>query len=161
VRTYSNPDELSNSVFPATTRMDSAVTADDRSSMSLMTKARNVSCEKVTTDPDGMARRCTRSSNNAINFSRSVPEPHIEIGGKYREQSCRIGVRDHDVGFDMKYHDRIFEILQYLHPMEDHSGTDGRPGMGRDRPVPGRRILPGSSELRPHPARRVRFRRSI
>jgi light-regulated signal transduction histidine kinase (bacteriophytochrome) len=32
-------------------------------------------------------------------------------------------VRDNGVGFDMKYHDRIFEIFQRLHRLEDYPGT--------------------------------------
>jgi signal transduction histidine kinase len=83
----------------------------------------DVTCEDVTVDPDGMAQALRNLLDNAIKFSRSVPAPRIEIIAKCHEQSCRIWVRDNGVGFDMKYHDRIFELFQCLHPMENHSGT--------------------------------------
>jgi signal transduction histidine kinase len=83
----------------------------------------NVSCEEVTADPDGMAQALRNLLDNAIKFSRAVEAPRIEIGGKCLERGCRIWVRDNGVGFDMKYHDRIFELFQCLHPMGNHAGT--------------------------------------
>jgi signal transduction histidine kinase len=32
-------------------------------------------------------------------------------------------IRDNGIGFDMKYHERIFELFQRLHRSEDFSGT--------------------------------------
>jgi light-regulated signal transduction histidine kinase (bacteriophytochrome) len=32
-------------------------------------------------------------------------------------------VRDNGTGFDMKFHDRIFDIFQRLHRAEDYPGT--------------------------------------
>ena len=83
----------------------------------------DVSCEEVMADPDGMAQALRNLLDNAIKFSRHVDAPRIEIGGKCLERGCRIWVRDNGVGFDMKYHDRIFELFQCLHPIGNHSGT--------------------------------------
>jgi signal transduction histidine kinase len=32
-------------------------------------------------------------------------------------------ISDSGIGFDMKYHERIFEIFQRLHRLEDYPGT--------------------------------------
>ena len=39
------------------------------------------------------------------------------------EDSWIISVKDNGIGFDMKYHSRIFEIFQRLHRAEDFPGT--------------------------------------
>jgi light-regulated signal transduction histidine kinase (bacteriophytochrome) len=60
---------------------------------------------------------------NALKFSRDLPTPHIEIGGRETDKTCVLWVRDNGIGFDMQYHDRIFEIFQRLHRPEDYPGT--------------------------------------
>lgn len=61
--------------------------------------------------------------DNAIKFTASVPEPRIEIGAREQENTCLIWVKDNGIGFDMKYHDRIFEIFQRLQRIEEYPGT--------------------------------------
>ena len=42
----------------------------------------------------------------------------------YREgDQAVVAVADRGVGFDMKYHDRIFGIFERLHRQEDYPGT--------------------------------------
>jgi signal transduction histidine kinase len=77
----------------------------------------------VKADPDGLAQVLRNLLDNAIKFTGKVPEPHIEIGGQEQEKSCILWVRDNGIGFDMRYHDRIFDIFQRLHPAEDYPGT--------------------------------------
>ena len=38
-------------------------------------------------------------------------------------KNCVVWVRDNGMGFDMKYHDRIFNIFQRLNPGEEYPGT--------------------------------------
>lgn len=57
---------------------------------------------------------------NALKFSVGKPAPSIEIGFNEKSGSWIIFVKDNGVGFDMKYHDRIFEIFQRLHRAEDN-----------------------------------------
>jgi signal transduction histidine kinase len=61
--------------------------------------------------------------DNAFKFTRGTAHPIIEIGGRETESSCILWVRDNGIGFDMQYHDRIFEIFQRLHRAEDYPGT--------------------------------------
>jgi signal transduction histidine kinase len=83
----------------------------------------NVNGGSVIADADSLAQALRNYLDNAIKFAREAPEPQIEIGAEEMERACRLWVRDNGVGFDMKYHDRIFEIFQRLHRLEDYPGT--------------------------------------
>src|SRR5262249_530530 len=77
----------------------------------------------VLADAEGLAQALRNYLDNAIKFSSRVAEPRIEIGADEKENRCRLWVSDNGVGFDIKYHDRIFEIFQRLHRLEDYPGT--------------------------------------
>ena len=62
--------------------------------------------------------------SNAIKFTRTRPQPEIEIGcvdGK--ENEIVVFIRDNGVGFDMKYVNKLFGVFQRLHRAEDFEGT--------------------------------------
>ena len=77
----------------------------------------------VLADASGLAQSLRNYLDNAIKFTSKVAEPHIEVGSKESAESCLLWVRDNGVGFDMKYHDRIFDIFQRLNVSEDYPGT--------------------------------------
>lgn len=62
---------------------------------------------------------------NAIKFSKHSPHPRIEFGASYSQDDRHVvlWIRDNGIGFDMKYHRRIFEIFERLHRLEDYPGT--------------------------------------
>ncbi len=60
---------------------------------------------------------------NALKFTRDTAAPAIEIGGRETEDSCILWVKDNGIGFDMKFHDRIFDMFQRLHRPEEYTGT--------------------------------------
>ena len=45
------------------------------------------------------------------------------MGADHTHTGVVIWVRDNGMGFDMRFHDRIFDIFQRLHRAEDHPGT--------------------------------------
>jgi len=80
-------------------------------------------CTVVTADRDGLTMALRNLLENALKFTRGVAQPAIEVGGRDTGDSCILWVRDNGVGFDMKYHERIFAIFQRLHRSEDYPGT--------------------------------------
>jgi len=82
-----------------------------------------VSCRSVTADRDGLAMALRNLFENALKFTAGVPKPMIEVGGHDTGGTCIFSVRDNGVGFDMKYHDRIFGMFERLHPSEDYPCT--------------------------------------
>ena len=77
----------------------------------------------IVADPEGLSQALRNYLDNAIKFTSDAPEPRIEIGAEENEKKWRLWVSDNGVGFDMLYHDRIFEIFHRLHRMEDYPGT--------------------------------------
>lgn len=77
----------------------------------------------VVTDTNGLIQSLRNYLDNAVKFTGQIPNPRIEVGSKETAQNHLIWVRDNGVGFDMKDHDRIFNIFQRLNPSEQYPGT--------------------------------------
>ena len=77
----------------------------------------------IVADANGLIQSLRNYLDNAIKFTRKVPQPCIEVGSKETTKSFLVWVHDNGVGFDMKYHDRIFDIFQRLNPGEEYPGT--------------------------------------
>lgn len=74
-------------------------------------------------DAQGLTLALRNLIDNAIKFSRASAPPRIAIEAVRRDGGVELSVRDNGVGFDMKFHDRIFSIFQRLHRSEDFPGT--------------------------------------
>lgn len=61
--------------------------------------------------------------DNALKFSRHENPSTIEIGGRDNEGRYLIWVKDNGIGFDMKFHDKIFQLFQRLERAENYVGT--------------------------------------
>jgi len=77
----------------------------------------------VDADREGLALILRNLLENAIKFSRKKKAVNVRIGARREDGKLLIWVKDNGIGFDMKYHDRIFEIFQRLHRAEDYPGT--------------------------------------
>ena len=82
-----------------------------------------VDCPSVRADREGLTLALRNLLENALKFTHNVPLSMIEVSGRDTGTSCILAVRDNGVGFDMKFHDRIFTIFQRLHRSEDYPGT--------------------------------------
>ena len=77
----------------------------------------------ITADRSGLTQSLRNYLDNAVKFSCKVSNPRVEIGAQETPENFLVWVRDNGVGFDMKYHDRIFDIFQRLNRTEEYPGT--------------------------------------
>jgi len=77
----------------------------------------------VSADPDALAIALRNLIDNALKFCRHASQPAIEISARAGDGNCIISVRDNGIGFDMRFYDKIFEIFQRLHRVEEYPGT--------------------------------------
>lgn len=71
----------------------------------------------------GMRQVLANLIDNALKYSRKASLPRVEIRGEELADSYRITVRDNGIGFDMKYHDRIFGLFNRLVRQDEFEGT--------------------------------------
>jgi signal transduction histidine kinase len=77
----------------------------------------------ITCDAEGLAQAMRNLVDNAIKFTRETPAAQIQIGGRRNSRGTILWVHDNGVGFDLEYHDRIFEIFQRLYTSDAYPGT--------------------------------------
>ncbi len=80
-------------------------------------------CQTVTAEAEGLSQALRNLLSNALKFSYSAAPPRVAISARVSGDICTISVRDNGIGFDMQYHNRIFEVFQRLHRAEDYPGT--------------------------------------
>lgn len=61
--------------------------------------------------------------SNSIKYSKKIANPVIEIGSKQEDNKIIYFIKDNGVGFDMKYADKLFQVFQRLHRIQDFEGT--------------------------------------
>ncbi|THF61308.1 PAS domain S-box protein [Pseudothauera rhizosphaerae] len=77
----------------------------------------------VRADVDGLAQVLRNLVDNAFKYSRNAAPPLVRIGASTAGDVHHLWVRDNGIGFDMQFHDRIFEIFQRLQRAEEYGGT--------------------------------------
>jgi len=80
-------------------------------------------CQSVTTDVEGLRQALRSLLDNALKFTLQQSGAHIRLECAENERGCLLWIKDNGIGFDMQYHDRIFEIFQRLNRAEQFPGT--------------------------------------
>jgi PAS domain S-box-containing protein len=90
----------------------------------------------IEADPLQMRQLFQNLISNALKFQPAGQQPVLEISAElikgqfagtpeedpYAEQ-CRITIRDNGIGFEEKYHEKIFAVFQRLHGRNEYEGT--------------------------------------
>jgi PAS domain S-box-containing protein len=78
---------------------------------------------KVRANPQGLAIVLRNLMDNALKFTPKDDAPRIRIDARAEGDRVLLSVSDQGIGFDMRYHDRIFGMFQRLHRQEQIPGT--------------------------------------
>ncbi len=84
---------------------------------------RKIPLIEIPSDVDGLTLVLRNLLENALKFTRQQAEARIELGAREDGERVLLWVKDNGIGFDMKYHDRIFDMFQRLHRAEEYPGT--------------------------------------
>lgn len=71
----------------------------------------------------GLHQVLTNLIDNAIKYSRQAAPPRIAVVATSANGRCHLSVADNGIGFDMKYHDRIFGLFNRLVRPSEFEGT--------------------------------------
>ena len=77
----------------------------------------------IVADVDALSIAFRNIFENAIKFTKLVENPKITILLEENQKNWNLLIRDNGIGFDMKYYDKIFQIFQRLHRIEEYPGT--------------------------------------
>jgi light-regulated signal transduction histidine kinase (bacteriophytochrome) len=73
-------------------------------------------------DPSMMRRVFTNLISNALKFAAAGEPARVEVAGHVEQGECIYFVRDHGVGFDMRYAQKLFGVFERLHSSEEFEG---------------------------------------
>jgi PAS domain S-box-containing protein len=83
----------------------------------------NVPPIRLRTWERGLHQALTNLIDNAVKYSRHARPPRLTLTADARPGAWRVTVADNGIGFDMKYHDRIFGLFNRLVHASEFEGT--------------------------------------
>jgi len=82
-----------------------------------------LSSSQLRTWERGLVQVLTNLIDNALKYSRDAKPPCIQISSQEFPDAFQIVISDNGIGFEMKYHDRIFGLFNRLVRLEQYEGT--------------------------------------
>ena len=79
----------------------------------------------------GFRQALTNLIDNALKYSRNAKPPIVRIDASDVGEHFRVTVADNGIGFDMRYHDRMFGLFNRLVRQEEFEGTGAGLAIGR------------------------------
>ena len=70
-----------------------------------------------------LVQMVTNLIENALKFVPSGGTPRVRIRGERKGDAVRLWVEDHGIGIDARHQDRIFQVFERLHNVEEYPGT--------------------------------------
>lgn len=77
----------------------------------------------VLADPEALHLILRNLICNALKFTRDVAAPRVSLDAQCTGEFCRLAVSDNGIGFDMAFHDRMFQVFHRLAAARDHDGN--------------------------------------
>lgn len=75
-------------------------------------------------DPSLLWLVVTNLLGNAVKFTRNIPVARISVScNRQKHDELVFAISDNGAGFDMRYSDRLFNVFQRLHRVEEFEGT--------------------------------------
>ena len=65
----------------------------------------------------------TNLLDNAIKYHAVGSAPNIDVSWQPEDKSVILAIKDNGIGIPVEYQDKIFNIFQRLHPLEEYPGT--------------------------------------
>lgn len=84
---------------------------------------KNLECDHLLIDREGITLVLRNLMDNALKFTIAKADPKISFDCKMNEKNALISISDNGVGFDLQFHEKIFDIFQRLHESEEYPGT--------------------------------------
>jgi PAS domain S-box-containing protein len=71
----------------------------------------------------GLFQALANVFDNAIKYSKHSTPPRVHVTSEDHDGGVRISIADNGIGFDMRYHERIFGLFNRLVRQEQYDGT--------------------------------------
>ncbi len=83
----------------------------------------SLAATNVRTWDRGLSQVLANVFDNAVKYSKDSTPPRVGITSEATPFGVRLTIADNGIGFDMKYHDRIFGLFNRLVRQEQYEGT--------------------------------------